>query len=176
MSAKELQPFYITLHAPPLALWPRVQLHTKTYPKIACTRISGSMNKTHHWACRQQPTLHLNTPAPSASLHCEKRLAVVQAQNVQPLAPMATKGDQLAKLEPDRAQEQQLAAMVCSLENKEACMVPCSIIPPNKHPSPQAPVILLVISSHLALSSTRWAMSRQGSSRYRLALTSLRRM
>ena len=49
-------------------------------------------------------------------------VAVVQEQNGQPLAPMATKGDKLAKLDADRAREQQLAAMVCSLENKDACM------------------------------------------------------
>ena len=61
-------------------------------------------------------------PAPAAAEWAELMVAVVQEQNVQPLAPMATKGDKLAKLEADRALEQQLAAMVCSLENKEACM------------------------------------------------------
>ena len=43
---------------------------------------------------------------------------------LQPLvAPApASKGDKLAKMDADLLREQQLAAMVCSLENKDACM------------------------------------------------------
>lgn len=81
------------------------------------TRSCKNLQATHRCLCSiQTPLLK---PARCAGL----RVTCVQEQNVQPaVLAAAAKGDKLAKLEADRAREQQLAAMVCSLENKEACM------------------------------------------------------